>query len=237
MALILRVDVDKPYGSSTFFQKVISKLREDYWFPVIHRLPYLHAVETFLEFCNSRNVSGILHFRNCTIPSSNVMRLLGEGSHVLGFHAENTRTFATFSEELKSFRTQVKTSAVPIFSKHGSGYHKLGKNHHAAYEPDKYIEWAAKCSIKYPFGNGIASSPTDFESQDGFYPKMFWIEREHQSPNFKTLEEVVEIAKHRTVPILIHPENFCSTKVVRKDFEMLIDLAKSAQVNWELPIL
>ena len=234
MSLILRVDVDKPYGSSNLLQKIMSKLREDYWFPVINDLGYLRSVEHFLMFCTSNNIRAMMHFRNCTLPNQKILRLLDEGRHTIGFHAENTRSFFSFSEELSFFRTQVPGRSVSTFTKHGSGYYKLGKHHFPNYEPEKYQAWSKKCHIKFPFGNGIASSKDDF-NDPAFFPNVFWIERPYRSLDFQTLEQVIEIAKHNIVPVLIHPENFCSTKDVREDFKTLIRLSKARHIDWVLP--
>ena len=62
------------------------------------------------------------------------------GGHKIGFHAENTRTIDTFSEELNVFKKKVSPAKVESFSKHGSGQLKLGKYHYPSFEPEKYGE-------------------------------------------------------------------------------------------------
>ncbi len=232
MPFILRVDIDKPYGSSNLFQRIISKLREDYWFPKIDSLGYLRHVEIFLDLCLSENISGNFYFRNCTAPNTKIIRLLEKGCHVVGLHAENTKTITTFSSELSDFKEISNKKEISTFSKHGSGIHKLGKNHYVPYEPEKYLEWADKLKISFPFGNDICTSEKDFLNRDIYFPKIFWIEREYRSSKLNSLEDIIKIAKDNIVPILIHPTNFCARRNVKNDFIKLIRLSKEADISW-----
>lgn len=232
MGFVLRVDVDKPYGRANVVEKIKSKLREDYWFPKMDSLGYLKCLEKFSTFCNSNNVRGMFYFRNCTIPNSKILKLFKEGNHVIGFHAENTKSFTTFSDELSSFRESLRGEYIDSFTKHGSGLLKPGKNHYPPFEPEKYHIWSKQVGTKFPFGNGICESPEDFFVTNNYYPKMFWIEREYRSEKLNSLNEITDIARKNIVPILIHPENFCGNEIVKKDFIHLMDLAKEASVDW-----
>ncbi|HXC04930.1 MAG TPA: hypothetical protein VNZ86_09275, partial [Bacteroidia bacterium] len=174
MALILRVDVDKPYGHSNLIRKVASKVSEDYFkIPLFSGISYLSHFIRFLEYCNANGVPGFMYHRMCTIPDQHVNELLKAGGHQLGFHAENTRTSATFAAELKRFRQQ---TSLPVnsFTKHGSGTLKLGKHHYPPYEPGKYKVWAQQEGIGYYFGNGICTSAADLFAVNGFFENMFW---------------------------------------------------------------
>lgn len=232
MSLILRVDVDKPYGRGNVFQKTKSKIREDYWFPAIHRLGYLRCLEDFLGFCNSLSISGMFYFRSCTIPTKHVLKLIDSGNHILGFHAENTKTLSSFKLELNKFSDKLNGRSILTFTKHGSGKLKLGKNHYPPYEPEKYKQWSEELGIKYLFGNEICNSENDFVNKNCFLSKMFWINRAYRDSNLDSIEEIVEIAKYNNVPIIIHPSNFCINEVVRSDFEKLVRSAKYNNVPW-----
>ena len=61
---------------------------------------------------------------------------------------------------------------------------------------------------------------------------MFWLEPEYRSESLSSIEEIIEIAKHQDVPVLIHPCNFYTFKVVRKEFEKLVELAKINNIEW-----
>lgn len=235
MGLILRVDVDKPYGNSTFFRKIISKIIEDFIpIPFIGTYTYLSHLKDFLFFCNKEGIKAFVYHRNCTRPDNSTVELLKLGGHKLGLHAENTKTFESFENELIRMRKKVKGITVDSFSKHGSGVLKLGKNHYPPYEPEKYINWAIKAKVNYFSGNGIATNAFDLESINGFYPGAFWIERDYRDKNFSDIKTVIEISKSKDVIILIHPCNYQSTLAVRDDFELLVRLAKENNIEWKV---
>lgn len=231
MGLILRVDVDKPYGHSNLFYKIISKISEDFWFPNISFI-YLFHLKCFLRYCNKNSVRGYFYHRMCTVPSLSIYNLLNKGNHKIGFHAENTRSIETFERELAKFKSNAYCKTCDSFTKHGSGTYKLGKHHYPPYEENKYIDWARRLQIKFPFGNGIASNSNDFNIENGFYKNMFWLEPEYRAESLSSIEEIIEIAKHQDVPVLIHPCNFYTFKVVRKEFEKLVELAKINNIEW-----
>jgi hypothetical protein len=235
MSLILRVDVDKPYGNSNIIRKIASKIEEDFIsFNLLSKSKYLTHLIDFLKFCNTHNVPSLLYFRHCTVPNAAVIKLIKEGGHHIGLHAENTRSFESFKEELNLFREKVKPLKVDSFSKHGSGKLKLGKYHYAPFEPEKYLEWSQKLDIKYISGNDTAQNKDDLISKNNYFSKIFWIEREYRSNHFFELSKVVQAAKINDVVVLIHPCNFDSTKAVSDDFKELIHLAKIQQVSWKI---
>lgn len=235
MPLILRVDVDKPFGNSSFKNAVRSKLSEDYWYPKakIFKSNYLAQLARFLEHCNADNVSGYFYYRMCTVPNQRINDLMRKGNHQAGVHAENTRSFDTFKAEWENLASRCELE-LGSFSKHGSGQLKLGKHHYAPYEPENYKDWAKKLNVDFRFGNDLCTSPEDFNGEQDFYSKIFWIEREYRTEHFATLEQLIESAKSNVVPVLIHPSNYDSTEAVREDFTKLIELAKANNVSWIL---
>ncbi len=235
MSLILRVDVDKPYGHSNLIRKIASKVSEDYFpIPFVASFKYLSHLIEFLEYCNSQHVPGFIYHRNCTSPNKKTKELLIAGGHKVCFHAENTKNFETFSEELNSFKEKIKPLSVGSFTKHGSGQLKLGKYHYPPYEPEKYKDWGKKAATGFYFGNGICKNEMDLNSENGFFPNMFWIERDYRNPNFFDLQKLLDTAKKKDVVVLIHPCNFLSSKVVSDDFKLLVKLSKEQKVNWKV---
>lgn len=234
MSLLLRVDVDKPYGRKNIAEKIKSKLKEDYWFPQVDTWGYLNPTEKFLIYCNHNNVKGVFYHRNCTVPNKKVTALLKAGHHELGFHAENTRTPDTFRDELELFRKKTGGMEVRSFTKHGSGQIKIGRYHYPPYEPEKYKVWAKALNLGYYYGNEIAASSADFENNPAFYPKMFWIHGDYRHPELGSIEEIVKIAKQCDVPVIIHPSNFIANPQVNRDFKKLVELAREQSVSWEL---
>lgn len=233
MPLILRVDVDKPYGHSSLLKAVKSKLSEDYWFPKFYpfNYGYLSNLSPFLEHCNREQIRGYFFFRHCTVPNKQIEKLMKEGRHCAGMHAENTRSFESFSAEYNLLQ---KRCELPLnsFTKHGSGQLKLGKNHYSPYEPKKYKQWASKLGIDYMFGNGICEEFSDFPEGREYVENMFWVEAEYRHEHFSDLNQLIECAKEKIVPVLIHPSNYCTNPKVKADFTELIDLAKKNRVEW-----
>jgi hypothetical protein len=231
MPFILRVDIDKPYGHHSFIKKVLSKVREDYYFPALNSLGYLKPSIEFLNFCNMVNVPAFLYFRNCTVPNSQVKDLILRGGHIVGFHAEDTRSIETFRSELTLFEEKIGFK-VNFFTKHGSGKLKLGRNHYAPYEPEKYKKWGKQLNLDFSFGNGIAKNFNDLGVKDKFYEYMFWMEPEYRDVNFNSIENLIDYAKENIVVLVIHPANFYTHNNVREDLEKLIQLSKTNSIEW-----
>ena len=237
MALILRVDVDKPFGNHTLPRKIISKIIEDYYGkPLLSAPQYLSHLKTFLENCNAKNVPGFIYHRICTCPNDEIINLLKVGGHKVGLHAENTTSYKTFSDEVDCLNSLLKDKQIEVdsFSKHGSGQLKLGKHHYPFYEPEKYLQWAKEKKISFYFGNDIGKNESDFILQDSFFPSVFWIEREYRSQEFSSFEQLLNLAEKEDIGVLIHPCNYVTSKVVADDFNSLIELAKQRKVAWKV---
>jgi hypothetical protein len=232
MAIILRADVDKPYGKHNFLRKVCSKIKEDFLPNVPLHWGYLSHLKEMLVFCNEQKISGTFYHRLCTIPDAETLELLKEGNHEFGLHLENSKSSETFAEEWSGFLMHPGCKVAKSFSKHGSGVHKLGKYHYPIYEPEKYLEWAGKQGYLYPSGNGIAEKGTDlFSNMNGWFPNLFWLESDYRSPSFSTINELIEVAKENTVVVLIHPCNFKAEEKTRNEFYKMVDLAKNNNIK------
>jgi len=234
MALILRVDVDKPYGNSSLFKRILSKFSEDYITFYNPCLGYLSHLEKLLQFCNENKINGYFYFRLCTFPSAKITELIQSGGHKAGLHTENTRSSESFENELHAIRKRSDLS-INTFTKHGSGELKLGKYHYAPYEPEKYSEWAENSGCGFHFGNMIATSASDFDCKNNFYSHMFWIDREYRKVTLKSVEEVIQIAKTRHVPVLIHPCEFNSSENAKNDLVKLVEYARQKNISWITP--
>lgn len=233
MAIILRVDVDKPYGNHTIIRKIASKVVEDFIpnFNIKHG--YLSHLKEFIRYCNSKGVVGTFFHRICTLPDKETLGLLSDSGHVIGLHLENSRNKDTFIMELDLMKSKLNLN-INTFSKHGSGVYKLGKYHYPKYEPEIYKNWAYEYKINYPSGNGIPLKPEDLFSVDDYYEYVFWIESKYRNSNFNDLTELIQIAKFKDIVVLIHPCNFLSDENTRKEFDNLIRLAKFNNVDWVL---
>src|SRR4051812_48197679 len=141
MPLIIRIDVDRPYGRKPIARHVLSRISSDWYFPRVDALGYLAELETILRTLNSLDAPSYIFFRKCTYPSERVMQVIDEGRHTIGLHLENSRSKETFRHE-KVALEQAIGRQITAFSKHGSGGAKFGYSHHAPYEPHKYLDWA-----------------------------------------------------------------------------------------------
>jgi len=219
--IYIRIDVDKPFGSKNIFRRLFSKSRENFYFPLIEGI-YLKGFVKILNLLNEYNFSGHFYFRNCTIPLKKHIILLENYKHIIGFHAENTSTFENFKEELNYFQKKLKNYSVESFTKHGSGYYKLGKNHYAKYEPDKYFNWAKKLNKRFDFGNGIINLNNKNDNIP-YFRSAFWIEKSYRDQGFNQMDQLIEFAKTNDVVVLIHPCNFERYSLVKEDFNYLLE--------------
>ena len=76
MAVIVRIDVDRPYGRSFWIRHVFSRISSDFWLPRLPACGYFRELEVMLSLLNQRNARVYAFFCRCTIPSAAVHRLM-----------------------------------------------------------------------------------------------------------------------------------------------------------------
>jgi hypothetical protein len=207
MAIIIRIDVDRPFGRRTIFHRSLSRVSSDLYFPKFKSLGYLNDLKKILMVLNKRQVRAYLFFRRCTIPSKEILALIGSGDHIVGLHLENSRNYHTFKEEL-NFLEMNLTIKISSFSKHGSGKHKYGIFHYAPNEPEKYIEWAKTIGLKAFFGNSEDPDIPGFEENGlHIFPSAFWLEPYWRDTAKYSIDWLVENARKRDIVLLFHPDN------------------------------
>lgn len=232
MPLILRIDVDKPYGHLTLGENMMSKLREDYWFPASTFLGYLKYLDKMVDFLNVEKIPANIFLRQVTIPKKGLLKKIIENGHKIGFHAENTQTFETFSKEVIKFKRSFSTQTINSFTKHGSGELKLGRNHYPPYEPEKYLNWANKLNMSYRFGNNTINDLNPIFEHQGFFPNIFWLHPEYRDRQIYSSQWAVNMAKHRDLVVIVHPSNFYKELLIQEDLKEIIYLAKKEKVLW-----
>lgn len=221
MALIVRIDVDRPYGREPWLRHVASRVSSDFWLPAIRSFGYLDELKVMLAWLNERGARAYLFFRRCTRPCKSVMELIEAGRHVAGLHLENSRSFDTFSDEKKQLERHLGRS-VSVFSKHGSGGNRYGWHHFAPYEPEKYVEWARKSSMKLFLGN--LEDPTLAATHTNglrVYPSAFWLEPAWRDASKFPVDWLRRKAKETDVVLLVHPENVIASPALTADFKEL----------------
>jgi len=228
MALIIRIDVDRPYGRSPLARHLLSRLSSDLYFPKIAGLGFLTELRTMLIWLNEEGARAYVFFRRCTLPSGPVLELLEAGHHEVGLHLENSRSFETFREEMRIVEDHFGEKVLAV-SKHGSGGSKFGFHHYAPYEPEKYVEWAQRVSMKLFLGN--LQDPTVEPRKAGdallVFPSAFWLEPAWRDTQKFTVEWLLERARHQDIVLLVHPENVLAHPGLVADFKTLITELKS----------
>jgi hypothetical protein len=227
MPLIIRIDVDRPYGRSPWLRHLLSRVSSDLYFPRIAGMGYLSELRTMLSWLNERRARAYVFFRRCTLPSGAILELLEAGGHEIGLHLENSRSFATFLEE-KEIVEQHSGKKVRAVSKHGSGGAKYGLHHYAHYEPERYVEWAGQASMQLFLGNlEDACLEAVRAGKVLVFPSAFWLEPAWRDTEKFTVDWLLDRARHRDIVLLVHPENLLAQPELVTDFKKLIGALES----------
>src|SRR5216684_3517665 len=147
MALIIRIDVDRPYGRRPLARHILSRLSSDLYFPRVAGFGFLAELRTMLDWLNREGARAHVFFRRCTLPSRSIIEILDSGGHEIGLHLEDSRSHERFLEEKQIIEWHAARKVMTI-SKHGSGGAKYGFHHYPPYEPEKYVEWAKLASMR-----------------------------------------------------------------------------------------
>jgi hypothetical protein len=223
MALIVRIDVDRPYGKSPFLRHVLSRVSSDLYFPKVEAFGYLDELRVILQMLNAAKVRAHIFVRRCTLPSGPILELMDAGGHDIGLHLENSRTFETFSEE-KAMLERYLGRPVTSVSKHGSGRYKYGFHHYAPYEPDKYIDWARRSGMKVFLGN--LEDPRIARlagvSDVTVYPSAFWLEPSWRDTRTFPIEWLRSHAAASDIVLLMHPDNVLADAGLTADLKDIL---------------
>ena len=230
MALIIRIDVDRPYGKQGLVRHVASRVSSDYFLPRLAWLRYLDELKTILEILNEHGRTSHVFFRKCTYPTPEICELMQEGGHHFGLHLENSRTAETFQEELGALERFLGRKLVE-FSKHGSGRLHLGRHHYAPYEPERYFPWARQAGMRLFFGNLEDPRMSPAQHDDLlFYPSAFWLEPFWRDTKKFPIEWLLSEARNRDVVMLMHPDNVTSSPAIMREFKMVVEQLETAHL-------
>jgi len=223
MSLIIRIDVDRPYGRQSLFRQTLSRISSDYYFPKIQTLGYLADLKIILETLNKNNTRSYIFFRKCSLPSPAIMKLIDKGQHNIGLHLENSQTYKTFINELR-YIEDFSDRKVNTFSKHGSGKFKYGFHHYPPYEPQKYIEWGKKAGMEIFFGNSEDPKLPDYiDNGLHIFPSAFWLEPFWRDTYKYNIEWLKKEAYKRNIVMLFHPDNVNTNLNLQKELSCIIN--------------
>jgi hypothetical protein len=228
MALIIRIDVDRPYGRRPLLRHFLSRLSSDLYFPRVSGFGFLAELEAMLAWLNEARARTYVFFRRCTLPSRSILKLLDAGRHEIGLHLENSRSLTTFLEETHIVEHHVGRK-VRAVSKHGSGGAKYGFHHYAPYEPERYVEWAQQASMRLFLGNleDPTLEATRVASGLLVFPSAFWLEPSWRNTQKFPVDWLLDRARHQDVVLLVHPENVLAQPQLVTDFRRLIGTLES----------
>ena len=228
MARIIRIDVDRPFGRSPLIRHCLSRLSSDLCFPRTERLGFLAELQVTLQCLNESSARAYVFFRRCTLPSRPILDMLQIGGHEIGLHLENSRSFDTFADETRMLELHIGKKVVAI-TKHGSGGAKFGFHHYAPYEPEKYVEWARKASMRLFLGNlqDPTLEPVKANGHLLVFPSAFWLEPHWRDTARFPVDWLLEHARHQDIVLLIHPENILADPGLVGDFRKLIGTLES----------
>lgn len=228
MALIIRIDVDRPYGRSPIVRHFLSRLSSDLYFPKFSRFGYLAELETMLTWLNEAKARAYVFFRRCTLPSRRVIELMEAGRHEVGLHLENSRSFETFRDELRIVEDHFGKKVLAV-SKHGSGGSKFGLYHYAPYEPERYVEWSQRIPLRLFLGNlqDPTIEPTHADNSLLVFPSAFWLEPHWRDTRTFTRDWLMARARYEDIVLLVHPENVMADATLVDDFTTLINTLQS----------
>jgi len=232
VAIILRIDVDRPYGKRPALRHVLSRLSSDICLPRIEWFGYLKELEEMLQMLNEKNARSYVFFRRCTLPSRRVLGLLDQGRHEIGLHLEDSRSFQTFEWEKVNLEQHLGKKVFAV-SKHGSGGAKHGYHHFPRYEPEKYVEWAGKSAMRVFFGNLEDPCLGPARTAEGVlaYPAAFWLEPHWRDTKAFPVDWLLSQARGRDIVMLVHPENVLESSALTRDFQRIIDSVETTIIE------
>ena len=223
MALIVRIDVDRPYGKTPFLRHVFSRLGSDLYFPKLESFGYLAELKTILEILNEKKARAHVFFRRCTLPSPAILELMDAGGHEFGLHLEDSRSFESFCNEKSILERHIGRPVLSV-SKHGSGKHKYGFHHYAPYEPENYVEWARQSGMRLFLGNLEDPTIPPLAAEPGVrvYPSAFWLEPAWRDMRRFTVKWLHAEANKSDIVLLMHADNVLADPSLVADLKGLL---------------
>lgn len=222
MALIIRIDIDRSYGKKHLYNKVLSRLSSDFYFPKIVKYGYLKDTKEILILLNKLNCQSHIFFRRCSLPNKSLLNFINDSGHKIGLHLENSKTFLNYKNELNNIQNNTNVK-VKIFSKHGSGKYKYGIYYYAPYEPNKYIEWGMRTGMKVFFGNLEDPSLLGYKENNLLiFPSAFWLESYWRDANKYSIDWFIENACQNDIVLLIHPDIVIVDPILKGQFIEII---------------
>ncbi|MHA2243696.1 MAG: hypothetical protein ACXADY_01875 [Candidatus Hodarchaeales archaeon] len=226
MPIILRIDVDNPYGWNSFRRKTLNYIAINFRrFPSrFSTLGYLdHAKELFLTLKEAK-VPATWFFRVQTKPNQQFQKELLSTGHEIAFHAERTSNLEEFQEDL-NILSQNPSNPILGFSKHGSGEIKLSKYHTPNYNLNSLVNLGQQAGLKYFSGNDELPDLEPGQKNDMLvFPGTFWLNEDYRDISKYSIEWFIKKAlSGETVVVLTHPFMWFFSRKERKDLNTVLE--------------
>ncbi len=220
MGILLRIDVDNPYGYSDLLRKTFNFFALNYFFPPLPKL-HLSNFKKLLEDLEDRGIPVNFFFKPKTLPSKELSVQIIKRNEV-GLHAVQVHTFEKFEEELKKVNARFGNK-VRGFSKHGHWRNWVGERGSVpGYNPNKLLKYARKAKLKYFAGN--YENPTykpEIVQGVHYFPSAFWLNERFRNKKF-TLNWLFQNSQVRDIVVLMHPWEWVTLKQVREAYEKIL---------------
>jgi len=173
--ILLRIDVDNPFGWSSTYKKFLNYISINFRkVPIRYNyLGYLKDSRSLFNTLNDAGVKGTWFFRVQTRPRHQFRAELSKNGHEIAYHAERTASKKDFQEDLEILSRKFKEKILG-FSKHGSGTIKLSRYHNPEYEVETLLKLGIESDLKYFSGNGLdpSLSPFKYKEMIGYRKKL-----------------------------------------------------------------
>ena len=232
MPVILRIDVDNPYGWHSFPRKVLNYFSINY-----RRLPirygilgYLDKAKLLFQELIDVQVPATWFFLPQTRPPKQFINSLLKNKHEIAYHAERTSSLRDFNSDLELLSKRLP-SQILGFSKHGSGELKLSKYHTAEYELETMLEIGQEAGMRYFSGNN--ENPTSQAIQKNqilVFPGAFWINENYREVKKYSINWLIENASTgKSYVVLTHPNAWAFSNKEREDLRKIVELVDEFQ--------
>ncbi len=224
--IILRIDVDNPYGWFSFHKKVLNYFSLNFKrLPIRHNfLGYLDQAKYLFKVLEKAQIPATWFFRVQTKPSREFQQKLIKAKHEIAYHAERTSSLRDFQTDLQILSKNLPTPILG-FSKHGSGKIKLSKYHTVEYNLDFLIKLGQDVGFKYFSGNDEIPTAQPIQ-KDKFlvFPGAFWLDEYYRDISKYNMNWLIKNAlKGKTFVVLTHPHKWAFSNKERDDFQTLME--------------
>ncbi|MFW9915550.1 MAG: hypothetical protein ACFFGZ_08050 [Candidatus Thorarchaeota archaeon] len=226
MAIILRIDVDSPFGWQNIFRKTLSRIHLDFNLISLRYswLGYHSHVKYVARDLLERDIPAVWFFQVAARPSQKFAKMLIKNGHAIGLHLVQDTTWEIFRKEQQKFEKKVGVR-IKGFTKHGSGKRKLSRYHSPQYNPQKLLEYAKKGGFNFFWGNN--EDPTK-ESKiiDGiqYFEGAFWLNADYRDTARFTFDWLLHTTKKRDIIVLFHPIQTIVNEQTRMVYKQLLEL-------------